>query len=77
VIVRLRKGIRWQNKPPVNGRELVANDVVHHFQRQIGLAEYTGKKSATNALLLNLVEDVQATDNYTVVFKFRFCCKVM
>ena len=27
VVVKIRKGIRWQNKPPLNGRELTAEDV--------------------------------------------------
>src|SRR5215813_13656039 len=29
----LRKGVHWQNKPPVNGRELVAEDVKFTFDR--------------------------------------------
>src|SRR3990170_8744577 len=28
-VFKLRKGVRWQNKPPVNGRELTADDVVY------------------------------------------------
>src|SRR5215467_11212615 len=27
VVFYLRRGVRWQNKPPVNGRELTAEDV--------------------------------------------------
>ena len=33
VIYHLREGIRWHDKPPVNGRELVADDVVFSFER--------------------------------------------
>jgi ABC-type transport system substrate-binding protein len=29
----LRKGVKWHNKPPVNGRELVAEDVKFTFDR--------------------------------------------
>ena len=30
-VIHLRKGIRWQNIPPANGREFVADDVVFHY----------------------------------------------
>src|SRR5215470_1998969 len=32
-IFKLRKGVRWHNKPPVNGRELTAEDVKYSFDR--------------------------------------------
>jgi len=32
-IFHIRKGVRWHDKPPVNGRELTAEDVVFHFKR--------------------------------------------
>ena len=32
-LFKLRKGVRWHNKPPVNGRELVADDVRYTFER--------------------------------------------
>ena len=41
-VFHLRHGVHWQNKPPVNGRELVAEDVQFTFER-------IGK---TNAILL-------------------------
>ncbi|HET7876110.1 MAG TPA: ABC transporter substrate-binding protein, partial [Methylomirabilota bacterium] len=28
-VFKLRRGVRWQPKPPVNGRELTAEDVVY------------------------------------------------
>ena len=31
----LRKGVRFQNKPPVNGREFNADDVVYNFNRKL------------------------------------------
>jgi peptide/nickel transport system substrate-binding protein len=33
VVFYLRKGVRWQNKPPVNGRELIAEDVKFTYDR--------------------------------------------
>ena len=32
-IFKLRKGVRWHAKPPVNGRELTADDVKYTFDR--------------------------------------------
>jgi peptide/nickel transport system substrate-binding protein len=32
-IFHLRRGVTWHNKPPVNGRELVAEDVKFTFDR--------------------------------------------
>ena len=32
-VFKLRRGVRWQNKPPVNGRELTADDVLYSVDR--------------------------------------------
>ena len=36
----IRKGIHWQDKAPMNGRELVADDIVFSFQRMKGLGDF-------------------------------------
>jgi peptide/nickel transport system substrate-binding protein len=36
-IFKLRQGVRWHNIAPVNGRELVADDIIFSFQRIIDL----------------------------------------
>ena len=36
-VVHLRNDIYWQDIPPVNGRQLVASDVVYNYQRMFGL----------------------------------------
>ncbi len=33
IIFNLRHGVKWQNKPPINGRELTAEDVVWNINR--------------------------------------------
>ena len=33
VVFHLRRGVRWHNKPPLNGREFVADDVKFTFDR--------------------------------------------
>jgi len=64
-VFKLRKGVRWQNKPPVNGRELTADDVVfsvNHFLTVQGNA---------NAYMLKSVDKVEALDKYTVKFTLK------
>jgi ABC-type transport system substrate-binding protein len=36
-LVKLRKGVHWQDIPPVNGREFTADDVAYHYNRLYGL----------------------------------------
>ena len=69
----LRKGIYWQNLPPANGRELVASDVVFHYQRMYGLGSgMTPSPFWSNVTPLGQdLVSVVATDNYTVVFKWK------
>ena len=71
-VVHLRKGIHWQDIPPANGREFIADDVVFHFNRLYGLGGGFTKPSPfrTEIALKDLIS-VIATDKYTVVFKFK------
>ena len=72
-VVHLRKGIHWQNIPPANGREFVADDVVFHYNRFYGMGGGFNKPSpyrSTDVRIQDLAS-VTATDRYTVVFKFK------
>ena len=74
ITFHLRKGVHFHDKPPVNGRELTADDVVWSFQRQWGLGEFTeaGPSPANMWRFSALpVESVTATDKYTVVVKLH------
>lgn len=64
IIFPLRKGVRWQNKPPVNGREFTADDVVWFYE-----AFLSHPRHATHTL--QIIESVTATDKYTVVFRMK------
>ncbi len=80
--IHLREGIRWQNKPPVNGRELVASDVKYCFDRMCGIGSGFTKPSAYNYAGLTCLKEVTAPDKYTVVFKcsafdFAFLTTIM
>jgi peptide/nickel transport system substrate-binding protein len=57
---KLRRGVRWHNKPPVNGRELTADDVKYSLER------FMTVKGNSNAYMLKSVDKVEATDKYTV-----------
>jgi peptide/nickel transport system substrate-binding protein len=64
-IFKLRRGVRWQNKPPVNGRELTAEDVVYSVER---FRTVTGNASA---YMLSSVDKVEAPDRHTVKFTLK------
>ena len=68
-IFHIRKGVHWHNKPPMNGRELTADDVVYNYHRMTGLGSGFTEPSPTWTANLYLVESITATDKYTVVFK--------
>ena len=72
LILHLRQGIHWQDIPPANGREFVADDVVFHFNRMNGLGSgYTAPNAYFKTdLWLNYLTSVTATDKYTVAMKF-------
>ena len=52
-VVHLRKGIHWQNIPPANGREFIADDVVFHYNRLFGLGGGLTKPSPFHARKLD------------------------
>jgi peptide/nickel transport system substrate-binding protein len=59
-VFKLRKGIRWHPKPPVNGRELTAEDVVYSMDR------FRTVQGNPQNYLLAMVDRVEAPDRYTV-----------
>ena len=64
-VFKLRKGVRWHNKPPVNGRELTAEDVRYTYDRFLNI------KGNSNKYILEMVDKVEALDKYTVKFTLR------
>jgi peptide/nickel transport system substrate-binding protein len=64
-IFKLRKGVRWHPKPPVNGRELTAEDVRFTVERFLTL------KGNPMAYMLSSVDRVEAVDRYTVKFVMK------
>lgn len=71
ITAHLRKGVHWQNKAPVNGREFTADDVVFHYDRMLGTGSgYLYGNPMYLGMAGNLAK-VTAVDKYTVAFKFK------
>jgi peptide/nickel transport system substrate-binding protein len=64
-IFHLRQGVKWHNKPPVNGRELVAEDVKFSFDRFLTVPGNPERQ------LLESVDRVEVVDRYTVKFLLK------
>jgi len=64
-LFKLRRGVRWHAKPPVNGRELVADDVVYTFQRALTV------KGNPNRATFEEIDRIEALDRYTVRFTMK------
>ncbi len=70
ITFHIRKGVHWHDKPPMNGRELVADDIVFSFHRMTGTGSGFTEPSPHATVISNLpIESIEATDKYTVVFK--------
>ena len=37
ILFHIRQGVHWHDKPPMNGRELTAQDIAYNFHRFLGL----------------------------------------
>jgi peptide/nickel transport system substrate-binding protein len=64
-IFHLRQGIKWHNKPPLNGRELVADDVKFTFDR------FLSEPSNADRHMLAAVDHIDVVDRYTVKFVLK------
>jgi len=64
-VFKLRKGVRWHNKPPVNGRELTADDIKYTYERFLSIAGNPNKP------VLEYVDKIEAVDKHTVKFTLK------
>ena len=58
VVFYLRKGVRFHNKPPVNAREVTADDVKYSLERFIARSGFRSRFDA--------VQSIEVVDRYTV-----------
>ncbi len=59
-IFHLRKGVHWHDKPPVGGREMVAEDVRYSIER------FLTEKGNLNRRFLEDITEAKVLDKYTV-----------
>src|SRR5881628_3898767 len=55
---KLRQGVKWQNVPPLNGRELVAADVKYCFEAYA--------KEGVQSFTFREIEGIETPDKYTL-----------
>src|SRR5437899_1794451 len=64
-VFHLRQGVKWHNKPPLNGRELVAEDVKFTYDR------FLTETGNANRYMLEPLDRVEVVDRYTVQFLLK------
>ena len=64
-VFKLRKGVRFHAKAPVNGREVTAEDVRYTVE------QFLTVKGNANAYMLRSLDKVEAVDKYTVKFTLK------
>ena len=73
IIFHIRQGVHWHDKPPMNGRELTAQDIEYNFHRVLGMG--SGFTEPSEWSLGDWegvqVESITATDKWTVSFKLK------
>ena len=62
-IFKLRQGVKFHNRPPVNGREMVAEDVRYSYELLKDKAQYANRAA--------LVKTIAVVDKYTLRFELR------
>jgi len=64
-VFKLRKGVRFHAKPPVNGRELTAEDVRYTFEHILS------EKGSANVSMFRAIGKIEVVDRYTVKFALK------
>src|SRR5499426_469761 len=64
-VFKLKKGVRWHPKPPVNGRELTSEDVKYTYERFLTIPGNPNKGT------LEVIDKIEAVDKYTVKFTLK------
>ena len=73
-IYKIRDNVFFHDKPPVNGRQLTADDLAANYDRRYGIGRFAGEDPApfpfgTGGAPFAALESVTATDELTLVFK--------
>ena len=71
-VFKIRQGVHWHDKAPMNGRAFTAKDVEYNFHRAMGLGSgYTEHSTMFGPLHTYQWDSVTATDDSTVVMKLK------
>ena len=73
-VLHLRQGMRFWNKPPVNGREVTADDLKYSIDRNLGFGEFEEAGPCAHATYSggwDHLESVEVIDKYTCVFHMK------
>jgi peptide/nickel transport system substrate-binding protein len=68
---KLRQGVRWHNVPPVNGRELVADDVKYTFERLQTGNFRNDPRFAAQQYMVSTIAAIETPDRYTVRIRLK------
>jgi peptide/nickel transport system substrate-binding protein len=72
ITMQVRQGIHWQDRPPVNGREFTAADIVYNINRVLGAGDFAGQPpNPFFAQQFSAIKEAVATGTYTVQFKLN------
>lgn len=71
IIWHIREGVYYANVPPVNGREMTADDVKYSFDRITGQGSGFTQKSPFIGPIYDHLASVEAPDKYTVIFNLN------
>ena len=69
IVIKIREGVQWHDKPPMNGRELTAQDIEYNYHRYLGMGSGFDEVSSYFKGRTPSLQSITATDKYTVVFK--------
>ena len=72
LVINVRQGVHWHDKAPMNGRELIADDIVVNFHRVFGMGSgFTEASEWLQDWAGVEFESITATDQWTVEFKLK------
>jgi peptide/nickel transport system substrate-binding protein len=71
VVFTIRDNVFWRDRPPTNGRQLTAHDIVYNWNRYLGFEQFAeqGPSPSLGVSIAGIYESITATDDHTVVFK--------
>lgn len=66
IVLKIRPGVKTADKPPTNGTEFLAQDVVFNFDRIRGLLDPANVAKYQRRTLIESLDRAEAVDNHTV-----------